>query len=304
MKKIKIALYIISILAIGYFLYLFRDDLYMLKNIQVLEIIVLVALVSLMMFIQAIQFLGITKFFNKKIPILDMFAITSISTMYNYILPASGGMAIRGVLLKKKFNISWGAVAAVMGAYHIACYVGMTILLLVTATLVYSMGYLSNEIYIVVLSFFALLAIGVVVVYKLNLRFPPKNKLLTFLNQMIEGVHQLKKEYKRHYRTIAYQIIVVLISSIKLYLCFEFLEIPVSSWKIFLVQSFIVLSLVFSLTPGNIGIQEGILIAFSGFLDLPPESLLIGGILDRVTNVIAVLLLGISGKVWLLKQVK
>ena len=297
-------MYIISIAAISFFLYRFRENLFMLKNINFAESLLLVALVVLIMLFQAIQFLGITQFFNKKIPLVDMLSITSISTLYNYILPASGGMAVRGVLLKKKFNISWGAVAAVMGSYHIACYMGMAFLLLITASIVFYLGHLSSNLYLTVLFFFVLLVAGIVFIYQSKYRFPDKNKVLRFFNQAIEGIHQLKKEYSKHYRTIAIQIIIVLISSIKLYCCFEFLEIPVSFWKVFLVQSFIVLSLVFSITPGNIGIQEGIVVAFAGFLDIAPENALVASILDRITNVIAVLIMGVAGKIWLLKEVK
>lgn len=304
MKKVKIILYVISIAAIVYFIIKYKDNLAVVLNLNAWELSFLLILGGMAIALQALQFSVITRVISSNIRFLDIMVITSISSMYNYILPASGGgIAVRAALLNRKFNIPWSKVAALMGAFYLSSYFGMTLLLLVTSSIAYCHLSINSEVYLIVIGFFALLSLFIILLY----RWQPndrstKNRLIQFAYNIKAGLDKFKGEYNRIIINICCQIAIVSIFAVKLYFSFYFLEIHISYWNIFLVQSFLSLSLLFSITPGNIGIREGAIVFFAGFLGLSTEHALFGALVDRATGLLIVFLFGLSGKFWYFKS--
>ncbi len=214
--------------------------------------------------LQALQFSVITRVISSNIPYLDMLGITSISSMYNYILPASGGgIAVRAALLNRKFEIPWSKVAALMGIFYLSSYFAMALLLLITSSIAYFYFSINSEVYLIVIGFFVLLSLFIIFLY----RWQPvdrsaKNRLIQFTYNIKAGLDKFKGEYNRIFTNICCQIVIISIFAVKLYFSFYFLEIDITYWNVFLIQSFLALTLLFSVTPGNIGIREGAIVFF------------------------------------------
>lgn len=226
-----------------------------------------------------------------------------MASMYNYILPASGGgIAVRAALLNQKLGIAWSKIAALMSVFYISSYYGVSCLLLVTSSIVYYFYALPDEIYLSIIAFIVLLSVMILILYKWKpTNVTPTNKFNQFLQNVLEGLEKFKGEYAKLFISIVCQISIVSIAATKLYFVFSFLELDISYWKVFMVQSFLALSLVLSLTPGNLGIREGLIVVFAGFLDLSIENALLGAVLDRAISMLMVFLLGVVSKFWYLK---
>ncbi|MDZ7740338.1 MAG: hypothetical protein U5Q03_00900 [Bacteroidota bacterium] len=63
--------------------------------------------------------------------------------------------------------------------------------------------------------------------------------------------------------------------------------------KLVLVNALVAFSMVFSVTPGNIGIKEGIIGLSSSLLGISPDQALLGAVLDRIIAIIVVFGLGL-----------
>jgi len=303
LNKIKAILYLLSIAAIAYFVFKYKESLSIISNLDYGELSFLLILAASTIGLHAFQFLIIARVIDKGISFLPMLGITSLSSMYNYILPASGGgIAVRAALLNQKLGITWSRIAALMSVFYVSSYYGVSFLLLITSSIVYYFYALADELYLAIIAFFVLLSVLILLLYnwKPTTR-TVTNKFKQFLQSTLEGLEKFKGEYSKLFASIICQITIVAIAGTKLYFVFSFLELDISYWKVFMVQSFLALSLVLSLTPGNFGIREGLIVLFAGFLNLSVESALLGAVLDRATNVLMVLLLGVASKFWYLK---
>ena len=85
----------------------------------------------------------------------------------------------------------------------------------------------------------------------------------------------------------------LLLSAAKLYWAFISIGIEVHWLKILLVQFFSGFLLVISITPGNLGIKEGIIALLARVLDISLEQAILGALVDRVMMMIVIFALGI-----------
>ena len=304
MKKIQIILYVISIAAIVYFIIHYKDSLTVIFNLNAWELALLLILGGMVIALQAFQFSVVTRVISKNIPFLDMLGITSISTMYNHILPvSSGGIAVRAALLNRRFDIPWSKVAALMGVFYLSSYFAMALLLLITSSIAYFYFSINSKVYLIVIGFFVLLSLFIFLLYRWHpVDRSAKNRLIQFAHNIKDGLDKFKGEYNRILINIFCQIGIISIFAVKLYFSFYFLEIDITYWNVFLLQSFLSLSLLFSVTPGNIGIREGLIVFFAGFLGLSTEHALFGALVDRASSLLIVFLFGLAGKFWYFKS--
>jgi uncharacterized protein (TIRG00374 family) len=301
-KHLRSILFILSLAAIAYCLYLYKDDLRLLTRLSSFEIVLLLIPAWLSILLQSMQFQHLLLHIHQRSGFLLIAAITAVSTLYNSILPLNGGAAIRSVLLKKKLNINWSSIATVMAAYYIIGFLAMAFMLTISASVVYYLGVINGPTYLASIGFFLLLLIGTVVLLRVDFKLKPSGRIQDFMLRCIDGLKKIKGAVHLHFLVIWSQLLIVLITSVNLYFCFVFLDVDVEFWKVMLVQSFVMVSLVISITPGNIGIQEGTILLFTGFLSLSVETTLIATVLFRLTNVIAILISGLLAKVWLIKN--
>ncbi|MFW6047637.1 MAG: lysylphosphatidylglycerol synthase domain-containing protein, partial [Candidatus Woesearchaeota archaeon] len=100
------------------------------------------------------------------------------------------------------------------------------------------------------------------------------------------------------------QIGFILAISLRLFVSYYVLGIQVYYPKLILVNSLVAFSMVFSVTPGNIGIKESIIGLSSSLLGISPDQALLGAVLDRIIAIIVVFGLGVVFSKLLLKKVE
>ena len=96
-------------------------------------------------------------------------------------------------------------------------------------------------------------------------------------------------------------LIFILTSGIRLFIAFKALGLEISPLKIILIQSLASFAIIFSITPSDIGIKEGIIAFMASFLDIPHEQAFLAAGLDRVISASLTFVLGIAYSKILLK---
>ena len=294
LKAIKTVLYILTITGIFLFLYYKKSELQHLLHIHYTNIILLIGVGIIPVSLNALLFRNNISIFNLHLSFKEWYGLTVSNTMYNYLLPARGGMALRALYLKQNHVFPY--------VQYVSFTAGTYILNLAIAAFtafILSVGlFLFNALESIILLYisFALLIfiIGVIgFLYKFNPhKLPERYKVLKWIKQAAQGIKQFKYHPDKVFNLAAIQLGFMLAISLRLFVAFYLLEIPVNYPKLVLINALVAFSMVFSVTPGNIGIKEGIIGLSSSLLGISTEEALLGAVLDRVVAMIVVFGLG------------
>jgi uncharacterized protein (TIRG00374 family) len=268
LEKVGAHLEILSKLTIWYFLLLFAFDI-------------------IFLVIHSLQHYHVFSLFKNRLSMKNVAAITSISCLYNQLLPYQGSSFVKGALVRKKLEISWTDVIVAIGGFYLFSNIALGLIILFGSGIVFWDLELNKYLYLFFIGFLiVILALIFFVNWSKNrtdliVKFPILGLLIKVLQRF--DVYQL--DYKKNIEVMLLQIFKLLVVSLKLYSIFIIFGVDVSFLKVFLVQSIITVSLPVTLTPGNLGIKEGILVLFSGFLGASSDVVLMAAIMNRIMSI-------------------
>jgi uncharacterized protein (TIRG00374 family) len=225
--------------------------------------------------------------FDKKIPVLESFYVSLISSVGNFFAPGGTGIGIRGVYLKRKHNVSYSDfLNTVAGNYVIVFFVisvgGLT-----------SLGVLGSHgnrgFTILLLAFAALFIIDFFLMTKQfskhgkRLIASPKLKLpgKAILLNIFEGWELLTHNKKVLARLIALALFGYAVSLANNFFILKSLHISTSFAGLTLLVALSSLSVFINITPGNIGIKEALLVSSAQIIGLSTSETLSYAIVDR-----------------------
>jgi uncharacterized protein (TIRG00374 family) len=130
------------------------------------------------------------------------------------------------------------------------------------------------------------------------------DKLKPFLQQFMEGL-----ESWRQYRfaTVYFSLLMVILIflwGLRLYLCFMAIGEPVNFGQIMIIQTIISLSFVISMTPGNLGIKEGLTAFSANLVGISPTTALLASLIDRAVAILVVFGMGLVFSHILIRELK
>lgn len=293
LKYAKQLIYFLTLTAIIVFIYFRWDDMMRLKEVPVYYIVWLAIISVALSYLNAYQFNFLLRVFNLKLPFKEWFGISVSSAMYNYILPGKGGLAIRGAYLKEKFKLPYAHyLSLVAGSYLINLMVaGLVAVLLGIWFIVQRTIPLSNP--ILVVSLIAASSLGALIFININPeKIPKKGKLLSFLHQTMKGF-QLFKEQKVYFLAVcAIQFLLIAFTAYRLYLSFYILGFEITYVQVCFIQSLVILSRIISITPGNMGIKEGIIAFTSTAFNVSIDNALLSAVFERIVDMMIIFTLG------------
>lgn len=296
MKKrtVNTIFFLIVICALAYLLAK-PEQFLILKNVSWMSLLFLLFLSCMAILVNAWQFRYLCMIFDIHLKFTEWFGLTVCTSMYNYFTPASGGAVARAVYLKQRHDLPFSEYASLWaGIYWVSFFIS-SLLALVLGLASYSPA---DEYYLPIVAVAALLLIGTItagaVSFFFNLsRIPlPGVRLRNMASTFSSGLARFRKSRRMLLPVCFFCLGFLLLSAVKLYFAFESLGISVSFMRLILVQAFLSISLVISITPGNLGIREGIVGLFSGILGISVEQAVIGALLDRVVSLVVVFVLG------------
>ena len=285
-KYIKYLLTIAIIFLFGIYIYRNPEILASLKDINPLFIIITMILFLIVFLLEGI-FIKITlQAFDKDITIKESFYISTISRIGNYLLPMRAGAIFRATYLKNKYNFEYSKFLSTLYGYYIILflvYSSMGIISLIIKWIFF------NELYLILLIFFS--ALFFAMLFLIFVRFPAKKTINTknsflekvsrFLQKFIQGWDTIVKNRKLLKNLIFVTVGHVLVNTIIIFVEFIALNITIDIPNLMLYSSLSGASLLISLTPGSLGIREGVFLITSQSIGLVEEQILQLAIVDR-----------------------
>lgn len=298
-KLLKYLKIVITIAVLGFFVYYFinnKEDLLKVLSVPILPLVGIMISYSIVFYLNGVFIKVILKTFKKKISLIESFYVSVISSLGNYFLPMRGGAVIRSVYLKKNFEFPYEYFVSTLYGYYIIvflvnAFVGLISLVVISM----KYGITSIPLYL----FFGGLFVAMLVLS--FVKFPVKkikgsknkviDKVLSVIKNILEGWNMIV-ENKRLLISLIVITLVALVAGIALfYFEFRALSIDASIMNVILYNCLSGVSLLVSITPGSLGIREGIFSITSDILGIGNEQIMQLALLDRGVSVIVLVVL-------------
>jgi uncharacterized protein (TIRG00374 family) len=308
-RYIETVIYIFTLLGIAIFIYIKRGEFSVFLQINPTYLLLLLIIHFIPVYILAYIFKINISIFNLRLNFKEWFGITVSNTMYNYILPFRGGMALKGLYLKRQYAFPYSKYLAYLSGFLLINFILSAFLAVLTGTIIRffsGLKEINQTLYFLVIIFFIILVFVAYFLQYKNLTkvtFRKYKKILKYINNILSGLHYFKTNPKQVKLLFVLQGFFIIAMGVRLFFAYTFLGIEVSIIKLIFIQSVVTFTRLIAITPGNIGIKEGIIGLSSSLLGISPEEALLGAVLDRVVAMIVVFALGAVFSRILLKEV-
>jgi len=288
--------YLFVITGLLLFIYWNTELFYSLKQISLFDLSVLFFFGLIAIYVNSSQFRYLAEIFSLRLKFKEWFGLAVANTMHNYYTPARGGTVLKAVYLKKSHNLAYSNfISLTAGTYLLGFFLASAsaILFILVSFL------LHQEFYKTV--FFISIGLGaataIIGSFSLNVKFSNVfqkiPRLHIFFLNVEKGISFFKKNKRFLIKILLFKFLFILIMAIKLYWAFKAIGIETNLVNILIVQSLVVFSMVLSLTPGNLGIREGIIGLLAAMLDIPLKEAVLGAFVDRAVMMCMVIFLGL-----------
>ncbi len=297
-KTLTIGLTILIITFLGLYIFKTLDSFKELSRINPIYIAIIIPLVVLYFYTNGLFLKIFTDPFNIKLK--EHFLLSITTSFYNLIAPLKAGMGVRAIYLKKKHNLKYSD--------FIISFFGTNVLIILInslgALIIFSIIFFKTNTYNIYayLIFICLtLTCFFIIFYKRT--FKNKNKIFQTLNKLIIGWQKIVKHPKLLIQASLLTTINIFITSIINFLIFKSLNQEISLIQSMYFSVMATLSLFINITPGSIGILEGLYIISGKILNIQPEIALLVALIFRLLFSIVILSLGPIANTILMKKI-
>lgn len=290
---------VITIGVLGYFVYYFfnhKSDLQIVFQTPMKYLLVICLFTSISFFINGI-FIKITlRSFKKEITLLESFYVSVVSSLGNYVLPLRGGTVMRSVYLKKRFDFPYTHFISTLYGYYIILFLvnsfmGLLSLLVIT----FKYGVSSLSLYL----FFGLLFIGMLVLTFIKIptrktkesKFELLDRVLKIIRKVSESWNMIVDDKRLLLGLIGISVAFFITTGFLYYFEFRSLDIEVCLRNIILYNCLSGVSLLVSITPGSLGIREGIFVLTSTVLGIHKGEIMKLALIDRTVTILTLMIL-------------
>jgi uncharacterized protein (TIRG00374 family) len=270
------------------------------------DLVGLILLSMLIMLILGVQFKYLILIFGLNLPFREWLGLTAINTMCNYYLPARGGLIVRGAYLKRQYNFPFSRYTSLVMVSQLLMLGVAAILGIIF--LVNSMDIFAKNT-LLLLGLYGSVLIITALIYQimpiLAMQSARFTKLKPFLQQFTEGLKSWQQH--RFFASVYFSLlmaILIFLWGLRLYVCFIALGEPVNFGQIMIIQTLISLSFVISVTPGNLGVKEGLTAFSANFVGISPTTALLASLVDRAVAVLVVFSMGLIFSHILIRKLK
>ncbi len=285
------AIVLIVLLAwLGYYIYLNWHDFEQLSLVSPWLLVALIALFVLTYFFIAVVNNALLRALNVKMPLGESFMLSVVTGFYNLITPFRGGMAVRAVYLKKKYNFAYVHFLASLSAVYVLTFLVASLLGIVSTFWIYSETGMFSWILFWV---FAVVFVGMLGIIFVSPKFREhKNKWLNRFIKVINGWHLIKHNKRVIFVTSFVTLIQILLGSLMMWLQFRVFGIEVSFVSAIFLSAIGSLSLLIGLTPGNLGVQEAVVVFSASTIGISTAQALSAALLGRAVGLVVLFALG------------
>jgi len=293
---IKKAFYLFVTIGLLLFIYWNTELFYSLIQISLFDLSVLFFFGLIAIYINSSQFRYLAEVFGLRLKLKEWFGLAVANTMHNYYTPARGGTVLKAIYLKKSHKLAYSNfISLTAGTYLLGFFLASAsaILFILASFLLYQEFY--GTVFFISIGLGA--ATAIIGVFSLHVKFSSVfqkiPKLHKFVRNVEKGLFFFKKNKKLLIKILLFKFLFIVIMALKLYWAFKAIGIETNLITIFIVQSLVVFSMILSLTPGNLGIREGIIGLLAAMLDIPLKKAILGAFVDRAVMMCIVIFLGL-----------
>ena len=278
---------------------------YIKENIQTFAKIKNISLPILaLVFIANIAYIYLNGIFLKivlepfKIKLEEPFLLSAGSSFINLIAPFRAGAGARAIYLKKKYELSYSNfTSSLFGNYVISFLLSS-----ITALIIFGILYFQSGIFngIITLIFLGIFSFCILVL--LNIKF--ETKRFQIINNIIEGWKKIKTHPKTILKLILNNIFGIIVGVATTYLIFESLNIQINIFQVIYFSVMGVLATFINITPGSLGITEGIFAISSQVLGFDPAIGVLVALTIRAINSSILIIIGPIANYLLYKNLK
>ncbi len=267
------------------------DKFSAIKNIDAVSAILLLAYGFISYFFLALTFNYTMKLFGVKLKASEWLGLTLTNTMYNYILPARSGFVARAYYLKENYAFDYSKYISFLGGSFVVSFLVAS---LTSMCLIGINNYFYNQFYDVLfyISLAVFLGTATFSLVFWNHREPKIKtgwrKLDTFIVNTVSGLQYFKSSKNILTKVFLINFALIFIRSFRLYFAFLAINVDVGFLNVYIMHSILVYSIVISLTPGNIGIKEGIIVLMAGVMGISLSDAILAAAIDRAVSMVIV----------------
>lgn len=245
--------------------------------------IILLSVVSLVL--RGYQFGAVTQPFGIRLGHREAIGLSALQTVSDY-LPARGGIVVRGLYLNRVHGMAPLDYAAMTGLWFAGNALSATILGAAAATM------LPGPVARATLLFFAVsalaLALGGSLVGRARglRRWPSVDRSL---KQLARGFKKWGARGPWRARFAVSGLCLLPVAALRFSVAASALGYEISFFSGLVIQAVLALSLLVSITPGNVGIREALAYGLGLALGIPPQAALAAALIERAASLIVAL---------------
>lgn len=220
--------------------------------------------------------------------------LSYISLFFNSFTPAKGGAVYRGVYLKKKYNLNYSDyISSFFGHFIIISIVNSALALLALLFI----GNISMEVLLV----FGTILIGSVLFIIFN-RYISRFKLPKVVKKLIDGWQKLFVHKEVLLKLSLLTFFLYFVNTAELYFFVRAVGFNIDIQSIFIISSASYLSSFAQLTPGSIGIMEGVMAITASIINIQSSIIIVAQVLRRLVEAILIIIGGLISQIILNKE--
>jgi uncharacterized protein (TIRG00374 family) len=266
-----------------------------LRMVSKRSILGLALLACLHVLVNAFRFKMLLNVFAVHVPFIEWFGLTVTNTMLGYCMPARGGIAVRTLYLKKQHGLSFTVQASLLAGASLLCMLlsaMIAMLLLIVAHYMYDGG-LPKVLPVVIIMFLGTGAMTGILASIRPGHIRLRNRRFRKLAQrFIRGLRYFRHRQKPVLWFSLAHLVSLALFGARLLFCFRALGSHISWFQAVIIQSLTDFSTVVQITPGNLGIKEGVSVYLSTRFGYGADIALATAALDRAISIVIVVGLG------------
>ena len=224
--------------------------------------------------------------FEKKISVKESFFLATVSRIGNYLLPMRAGAMFRATYLKKKYEFPYSNFLSTFYGYYVIFFLTNSVISIGILLFKYL---INDQLFLPLILFFSLILLGMLILIFVRIPFekiiktksPVVEKIFNFINKFIKGWDLIVKDRKDFLLLVSIALGNILLNVIIVLIEFNAIEKVPKVLDVILYTAISGVSLLISITPGSLGIREGIFLLTSESLGLTEAEIMKLAFLDR-----------------------
>jgi len=292
MKNLKIVyhilIYIVFFILIGIAVSKYKlQNIILLMKFSDLGYLTLIGLIIIG--ILSVQLWITLRIFGIRLNHFSSWALSAMNSLFNYVLPAKSGTLFKGIILKNKYGLLYSNYISLLFITNLTVVLSGLIIFLIFA-IKYNHISMYGLVLVICISLIFSVCMYLFETKKIQIKLPIR---IGYINKINDGIRICLKNGKKIFIILILNYFVIFLSALRLYWCFKYLGGNIKFHQVLYIQILTTLSFLFSLTPANIFVKEGIIIAVGNAFAISEELVIAAALIDRAVSIAAIIIAAI-----------